>query len=113
MVSKADITIYRPTTGGMVDAEVGQQLRDLQRHRLGIARDLPEPGDYDGDGKLDLAIYRPSTGGWWIAWSATNFSTYQGYPWGLSSDVPVWPTTTAMVALTLLSTVPRMVRGGF
>jgi CSLREA domain-containing protein len=45
--------------------------------------------DFDSDGKTDLALYRPSAGYWYIKQSGTNYTTYQSYQWGLSTDLPV------------------------
>ena len=46
------------------------------------------PGDFDGDGKSDLAVYRPGTGSRYILLSSSNFATYVGYHWGVSTDIP-------------------------
>jgi hypothetical protein len=34
---------------------------------------VPQPADYDGDGRADMAVYRGSTGEWFIFGSATGF----------------------------------------
>ena len=46
-------------------------------------------GDFDGDGKTEIALYRPATGVWYILKSSTNFTCYDAYPFGVSTDVPV------------------------
>ena len=47
------------------------------------------PGDFDGDGKSDVTTYRPATGTWYVLKSTTNYSLYNGYQFGVSSDVTV------------------------
>ena len=86
---KADVSVYRPTTGGWWVLKSGTNFQTYSTYGWGLSADVPAPGDYDGDGKLDLAIYRPSTGVWWISKSSTNYATNTSYAWGLSGDVPM------------------------
>ena len=86
---RADVAIYRPTTGGWWILKSSTNFATYSTYGWGLTGDVPVPGDYDGDGRADVAIYRPTTGGWWILKSSTNFATYSTYGWGLTGDVPV------------------------
>lgn len=55
----------------------------------GLPGDIPQPGDYDGDGRVDMAVYRPSTGSWYVLLSSTNNTTFITVRWGTSTDTPV------------------------
>jgi len=83
---KADVAVYRPSTGVWY---LRLSAGGTRAYGWGLAGDQPVPGDYDGDGKFDLAVYRPSTGEWIICWSASGFATFTSYAWGLPGDVPV------------------------
>ena len=82
---KADIGIYRPSTGGWFIVRSSDGT--TQAMAYGISEDIPVPGDYDGDGKTDIGIYRPSTGGWFIVRSSDG--TTQAMIYGISGDIPV------------------------
>ena len=54
-------------------------------------KDVPVPGDYDGDNRADMAVWRPGTGQWFILTSSSSFTRSSTYTWGAGSlgDVPV------------------------
>jgi hypothetical protein len=59
-----DLAVWRPSNGYWYClGGAGSQAFTVA---WGMSGDIPEPGDYDNDGKTDLAIFRPSTGTWWI-----------------------------------------------
>ncbi len=80
---KADISIYRPTTGiwYFLNSTTG-----FSATQFGINTDKIVPADYDGDGKTDIAVYRPSSGTWYFINSTTGFSATQ---FGIATDIPV------------------------
>ena len=63
---KADITVFRPSTGTWFTLKSGANYTTSSSTQWGLPGDIPVPGDYDGDGKTDLAVFRPSTGTWYI-----------------------------------------------
>jgi Tol biopolymer transport system component len=82
--SRADVAVYRPSTGVWYIVRSGSGTAiGIQ---WGLADDMPVPADYDGDGKTDVAVYRPSTGAWYIVRSSTG--TAIRVQWGLPGDVP-------------------------
>ncbi len=86
---KADLTVYRSSTGGWHVLKSSANYTSSASYSWGLSTDTPVPGDYDGDGKIDPAIYRPSTGLWAVLKSSTNYTTSFTVSWGLSTDAPV------------------------
>jgi hypothetical protein len=83
---KADITIFRPSTGTWYVLQSSTSYTTATATQWGNGLDIPVPGDYDGDGKTDIAIFRPSTGTWYILYSSTGAASVQ---WGNGNDIPV------------------------
>jgi hypothetical protein len=84
---KADIAIWRPSTGTWWIIE--SATNTTRTVRWGESGDTPVATDYDGDNKADIAIWRPSTGTWWIVLSAATNNPVRTIRWGEPGDVPV------------------------
>jgi hypothetical protein len=87
--SKADIAVYRPSTGNWHVLNSSTGSTTSRSVSWGLSTDTPMPGDYDGDGRIDPAIFRPSTGLWAVLNSSTNYTTSYSVSWGLPGDVPM------------------------
>jgi hypothetical protein len=87
--SKADIAVFRPSTGGWVSLNSSTSYGTNSAVLWGESTDKPVPGDYDGDGRIDPAFYRPSTGEWHILQSSTSYMSSSRISWGISTDIPV------------------------
>jgi FG-GAP-like repeat len=85
---KTDIAVYRPSDGTHYILLSSANFTTYGSHQWGVSTDIPEPGDYDGDGKTDIAVYRPSSGTHYILLSSNNFTTYGAHQWGISTDIP-------------------------
>ena len=86
---KADLTVYRPSTGTWFNLLSSTDNSGGRALNWGAATDIPAPGDYDGDGREDIAVYRPGDGTWWLLFSASGYTTWQAVSWGVSTDVPM------------------------
>ena len=80
---KADVGIYRPSTGTWY---VLTSTQGFFSEQWGNSTDKIVAADYDGDGKADVAIYRPSNGTWYVLQSRDGYKAVQ---WGISTDIPV------------------------
>lgn len=81
--SRADVSVFRPSTGFWYMAQSTAGFRAAQ---FGTGGDSIAPGDYDGDGKADTAVFRSSTGYWYILNSSNN--ALRAAQFGQSGDLP-------------------------
>ena len=86
---KADLAVYRPTTGTWYVALSSTGFATVSTIQWGLPGDVPVPGDFDGDHRADITVFRPSTGIWYILYSASNYSTSFALHWGVLGDVPI------------------------
>ena len=83
---RADITVYRPSTGQWFTRQSAIGYSTFTTQLWGVDGDIPVPGDYDGDRLANPAVYHPSTG----EWSVRRFNgTVLQRTWGEAGDMPV------------------------
>ena len=82
---KADITVYRPTTGTFYSLDSTND--NVRAFQWGVNGDKPLINENDGDGKPDYCVYRPDTQTWYNYRSFSN--TYLAYNWGIATDIPI------------------------
>jgi hypothetical protein len=89
----ADLVAWRPATGTWhvlksLDGTVFT-LQGSAQWGHGAARDVPAPGDYDGDGRIDLAVWRPSIATWYVLKSSEGYDAQRSLTvqWGDSGDM--------------------------
>ncbi len=84
--SKADIAVYRPSTGlWYILLSSSGQVRFV---RFGGSTDIPVAADYDGDGKTDPAYWNPASGGFFIYTSIGNSNFIFTHQFGRTGDDP-------------------------
>jgi len=86
---KADVAIYRNSVVGnqayfYYRGSANNPNSAMTSIAWGVSGDIPQRGDFDGDGKLDAAVFRPSNKSWYIRQSSNNQSTHR--KWGLATD---------------------------
>ena len=54
---------------------------------FGLADDIPQQGDYDGDGTTDIGVFRQSNGVWYVIESSTR--QFRAVKWGEPEDIPI------------------------
>ena len=82
---KADLTVFRPTTGTWYSLE--STSGNMRSYQWGTNGDKPMVCDYDNDGLIDYTVFRPDTGVWYI-----KRSTQVSLPvfnWGINTDIPM------------------------
>ena len=86
---RANVTVFRPSTGFWYSANPNGQGTDVFNQFFGQSTDIPSAQEWTGDNLTALGVYRPGTGTWY---SLTNpgepfhITTTQ---WGLPTDLPV------------------------
>lgn len=83
--SKADIGVYRPSTGQWIMRDSSAPAL-VYTYSFGAAGDRLVPGDYDGFRTTDIAMYRPSNGTWYMLNRGDN--TYSTIQFGIDEDIP-------------------------
>jgi uncharacterized delta-60 repeat protein len=84
---KSDLAIFRPSSGVWFFQRSSDNT--VLGAQFGQTGDKPIPGDYDKDGKTDIAFFRPSNSNWFVLRSSTNFSTFFGFQFGATGDIPL------------------------
>jgi hypothetical protein len=73
---KADITVYRPSSGAWFSLQSSTTYTIAASFSLGVSTDLPVSGDFDGDGKTDGGVYTPAMGIWSILRSSLGLTSF-------------------------------------
>jgi len=99
--SRTDIGVWRPGNGTWYILKSADDYAWANSLIVqwgdGSQRDVPVPGDYDGDGRADMGVWRPGNGVWYSLASGSNYSrsAFLAIEWGVESlgDTPATGTT--------------------
>jgi hypothetical protein len=87
-----DFVVYRPSEGTWYFKMQSATYRPPLR--FGLSGDIPDPGDYDGDGADDIAVFRPTDGTWHMRLTGSGWA-YNVFRFGLDGDLPIGSRTAA------------------
>ena len=83
---KADISVYRPTTGAWYSLE--SITDNFRAYSWGTNGDKPLFSDFSEKGTPSYSVFRPNVGSWYIK-DQTASNEYQAFQWGANTDIPL------------------------
>jgi len=94
---KTDIAVWRPGNGvfyvipSSTPGANSSNPAAAYQVQWGLPGDIPQLGDFNGDGKADFAVWRPSNGVWYVSLSTgtATLGASLTQQLGLPGDVPV------------------------